>query len=474
MPPQTQPNARQFEELLEELRGSAAAIGLGVAAAAESPRAVVREGDWGDGFAVLDPSLRFLFVNPVAARILGKSPATLQGASFLEEHPPRVRQALDFHLRRVLGGGATFHYESFSQQLGGWCEIHAWPVTGGMAAVQFRDSADSRGSRDRMEFLSNATEVMAASLDSATTLKTVARLAVPILGDYCLFDVADGAGRMRRVAWEHADPGLREFFDAAFASTTPDSFEDQPFSRLAASGKPEFEPDLTDEVLGRWSTGSRHDEFVRRTGPRSIVAAPVIARGRTLGALTFVFADHSGRRHTHADLDLAAELAGRTALALDNAVLHAFAERERAGALEAAAGRDQALLAARQGEDRFRFIAALVSEMLWLAGPDGTFEYAGGERFAEYTGITEEKLKSGGWPEALHPEDRAACLELWDRSCLTGEPFDKECRIRRADGEQRAFLVRARAMRGPGGRVVRWVGSLAPIEGQGRPGDSGR
>ena len=65
--------------------------------------------------------------------------------------------------------------------------------------------------------------------------------------------------------------------------------------------------------------------------PKSYVCVPLIARDRTFGAITLITAE-SGRQYDAADLELAEELAGRAALAVDNARLYdetrARAERE--------------------------------------------------------------------------------------------------------------------------------------------------
>src|SRR5947207_8623136 len=64
-----------------------------------------------------------------------------------------------------------------------------------------------------------------------------------------------------------------------------------------------------------------HLEIIRKLGMRSVSNVQMTARARTLGAITFVAAE-SGRHFDHGDLALAEELAGRCALAIDNARLY--------------------------------------------------------------------------------------------------------------------------------------------------------
>ena len=62
------------------------------------------------------------------------------------------------------------------------------------------------GGNQRAKFMSEASAALASSLDYEETLATVARLAVPKLGDWCLIDVADETGQLRRLAVTHVDP----------------------------------------------------------------------------------------------------------------------------------------------------------------------------------------------------------------------------------------------------------------------------
>ena len=67
-----------------------------------------------------------------------------------------------------------------------------------------------------------------------------------------------------------------------------------------------------------------------------------------------------------------------------------------------------------------------------VPGPDGTPDYLNA-RNTEYTGLTPEQLRDRGWRSTVHPEDVPRVLELWTRSTATGELFEAEYRLRRAD-----------------------------------------
>src|SRR5258708_2935521 len=85
-------------------------------------------------------------------------------------------------------------------------------------------------------------------------------------------------------------------------------------------------------------------------------------------------------------------------------------------------------------------------------------------RWLEYLGLTLEDVQGWRWTSAIHPEDVTGIVEKWRRSLATGEPFEAETRVRRADGAYRWFLHRKVALRDNCGEIVRWYGSSIDIE----------
>src|SRR4029077_9632570 len=103
--------------------------------------------------------------------------------------------------------------------------------------------------------------------------------------------------------------------------------------------------------------------------------------------------------------------------------------------------------------------------------PDGAPDYLNA-RNTEYTGLTPEQLRGRDWRSTLHPEDVPRCLELWTRSTVTGELFEAEYRLRRADGAFRWHLARALAFLDDSGRITKWFGSCIDIDDQKRTQDA--
>ena len=123
--------------------------------------------------------------------------------------------------------------------------------------------------------------------------------------------------------------------------------------------------------------------------------------------------------------------------------------------------------ALRESERRFRILAEALPHMVWTAQPDGATDYYNA-RTTEYTGLTTEQLRGWGWRSTIHPEDLPRCLELWTRSIATGEPYEIEFPVRRADGAFRWHLARALPLRDESGRITKWFGSCIDIDDQKR------
>jgi two-component system, sensor histidine kinase and response regulator len=123
--------------------------------------------------------------------------------------------------------------------------------------------------------------------------------------------------------------------------------------------------------------------------------------------------------------------------------------------------------ALRESERRFRTLAEALPLQVWTTEPDGANDYVNA-RTTEYTGLTQEQFRGWNWQPAFHPEDLPRVLEVWTRSIATGEPYEIEYRLRRADGAFRWHLARALALRDDSGRISKWFGSNIDIDDQKR------
>lgn len=112
-----------------------------------------------------------------------------------------------------------------------------------------------------------------------------------------------------------------------------------------------------------------------------------------------------------------------------------------------------------------RALAEAIPVIVWTADASGWIDWYNG-RWYEYTGQTPEEAAGWGWQAAHHPEDLPRVMQQWPHSIATGEPFEMEFRLRRADGEYHTMLTRATPVRNGRGEIVRWYGSNVDIQDQ--------
>lgn len=118
-----------------------------------------------------------------------------------------------------------------------------------------------------------------------------------------------------------------------------------------------------------------------------------------------------------------------------------------------------------RSEQRLRFVMDSMPQKIFTARPNGDLDYLN-PFWTEFTGLPFEEICDWGWKQFIHPEDLEENVRVWKRSVDTGEPFQFEHRFRRADGEYRWHISRARAMKDADGKVQMWVGSNTEIHEQ--------
>jgi PAS domain S-box-containing protein len=117
----------------------------------------------------------------------------------------------------------------------------------------------------------------------------------------------------------------------------------------------------------------------------------------------------------------------------------------------------------RDSDERFKTLTDFVPDMLWMTDSLGAFSYVS-RRYQAYAGLSLQKLMELGWTEILHPDDQEKARRIWEESVLTGQPYEVEYRLRRADGVFRWFVARATPIHGADGEVTQWLGSSTDID----------
>jgi PAS domain S-box-containing protein len=125
--------------------------------------------------------------------------------------------------------------------------------------------------------------------------------------------------------------------------------------------------------------------------------------------------------------------------------------------------RKRAEEALRQSEMRAHLMVDSIDGQIMTATPKGEVEFVN-QQVLDYFGKGLEELKDWRTNDAIHPEDFPRALALWAHSVETGDPYEFDERLRRADGAYRWFRVRGRCVRDPQGHVVRWYVLLTDID----------
>ncbi|MBN1210918.1 MAG: PAS domain S-box protein [Myxococcaceae bacterium] len=184
--------------------------------------------------------------------------------------------------------------------------------------VVLRDITERKQREDEQRFLAEVGGLLGSSLDYETTLENAAQLAVRSLADYCIIDILDEDGRPRCASVAAASKANQGLAQALRSNVDPS----HPYlSREALlTGKATLRAQVTEEFLHAHSQDKAQLTLLRLLGPKSLMAVPLVARGRTLGAITLL-STNARRGYTAMDLRVAEELGWRVALAVDNALL---------------------------------------------------------------------------------------------------------------------------------------------------------
>lgn len=184
------------------------------------------------------------------------------------------------------------------------------------------DIEDQKRAIGEQAYLSEMTRIINSSLNLEATLKNIARLTVSMLCDWCQIDFLE-EDRTRTVELAHRNHEHHVELQ-------------QLRGRLhnVRSEEAQRSSDPTPESIAAAGAGQPAHDVYARAGMRSAMVTPLIVRGKAIGAITYVRAA-SGFPYTEADIGFAENIAGRAALAIDNARLY---EREHrvASAMQAA------------------------------------------------------------------------------------------------------------------------------------------
>src|ERR1044071_3982868 len=185
--------------------------------------------------------------------------------------------------------------------------------------------SEAETNAEKLAFLAEASTALASSLDYHNNLMTVAKLAVKQLADWCAVDVVDENEGFHRVALVHRDPSRMQWARDFQARFKEKSAAPHGVAHVMRTGKAKIYTDIPDSMLIALAQDAEHFKILQELGLASAMVVPLVARERTLGAMTFA-SENPAKRFTQDDLNFAEELARRAALGIDNARLYSEAQ----------------------------------------------------------------------------------------------------------------------------------------------------
>lgn len=305
---------------------------------------------------------------------------------------------------------------------------------------EFLDGGDLAQPDEALRFLADASRVLAASLDLGRTLETLARLAVGRLADWCAVDTLDSDGVIRHLVVHHPDPAKVELARRLQRRYPYDPHSAHGLARVLRTGEPELYEEVPESLLRAVARDEEHLRLLRELGLRSAMIVPLVARGRTLGAITLILSE-SQRRYGPDDLALAMELGRRAAVSIDNARLYEEAQRE-------IAERRRAEQAIRMSEARYRALFEISLDAIAILDDEGRFADAS-ESMCALLGSPRERV-IGSHFEAFAPPGLAEAARTTFRRLKEEGTFQGEFPLIAADGTLVELDWRSRARFLPG------------------------
>lgn len=272
--------------------------------------------------------------NPAAEELYGYSAEAVIGRHISFLVPPDHQEDVEMILERVRHGESLDTYETERIRADGAriavaltvSQIRS-PVHGVIgASVIARDITRVKRRQRAQEFLLAASRLLDSSLDPDRTARTIVATAVPALAELCVIDFVRGDGWLGDSVVAGVEPAAASRLEEIRRSSPLDPAGRHPVAQVFRAGRPMVWRDLkAPDVIDDVAQSDEHRQLMDDAGYNSAAVVPLIARGRTLGALSFLHG-HGDGRYDPDDLDFLGELGERAALVLDNARLY----RERA------------------------------------------------------------------------------------------------------------------------------------------------
>jgi PAS domain S-box-containing protein len=285
-----------------------------------------------DAIISIDEDQRITLFNEGAERIFGYSRAEAIGASLDLLVPERLRALHRQHVEAFATG------RTVARQMGERSKVilglrkngEEFPVDAAISkldvggktvlTVALRDITEQKQLENEQRFLAEAGLILATTLDYEETLSRIAELAVRDVADLCIVEVVEDDQEVRRLKVASRDPS-KAWLCEVLTQVPLDRRRPHLLRSVLETRRPVFMQHPSAETIASLAQSEEHHRALRAAEIRSMVAVPLVAHGRLLGAIAWVSSTVS-RVYGPADVRLAEELARRAALSIENARLY--------------------------------------------------------------------------------------------------------------------------------------------------------
>ncbi|MCB0084478.1 MAG: PAS domain S-box protein [Caldilineaceae bacterium] len=291
-------------------------------------------------------------------------------------------------------------------------------ATVGSVAIN-RNITERKRAESRVQFLVQASTILAGSLDYGVTLQNVAEAAVPSIADWCAIDLQNESGSIENAALIHTDPAKVHWAHELRKRYPLDLNAPNGAPYVIRTGKSEYYPEITETMLEGVAQNEEGRELLRMVGYRSVMVVPLLLHDHVLGAISLVSSE-SQRLFTEADLHMAEDLGRRAAGAIENARLYQDL-RQRQSELH-------------ESEERFRSTFEQAAVGMAHTSPEGYYLQVN-ERLCEIMGYSRAELLQKPFIDFVHPEEKARSAALNEQLIAGHLPsYGVEKRYIRRDG----------------------------------------
>jgi len=462
-----------------------------------------------DAILCCDRDFRITSANNEARRILNLTPDDFNSKTHWELFPEKNGTELEVAYRKVMETGEPLHLEYFCPAYDVWLDTHVIPTSEGIA-ISFRDVTDRKGAELLRDAASKQlTQVLEATSDAVISLDRDANFTY--LNRRARKLLAFKGELIGKNLWEEFPDAARQgkyHFNRALNEGRPGDYEDfypEPLNawlsiqtRPAQDGVVVFWRDITARRQAEEALKQQNDLLSK---VQESALAATWDMDLTTGKITVGAGSYPVFGHPHEEIPdlesftkfllpeyvpILGQLIQR-AIETGELIVIDFPVRaadgsirwvENRGQIVTVDGRPERLRglsiditqhkrneeALAASEARYRILADLNPQAIWMAAPDGSLTYAN-QITMDYLGFTDEDLNGENWLKAFHPDDQQRVLATWKRSVTTGSDYDLEARMIRArDSRPRWWWVRAHPVRDEHGHILHWLGVNIDID----------